>query len=460
MADINDARNTRGRLEREQENLAEADIHEADREAIEAFAGYKRRRTGSIGTISTYMNRLRVSAERAHKPLTAFEGTDDVESLLDAHEAAGTKSASGLNNHLSAIRQFFEFLDGSDTHGHDDYRWRAFIENVEASDTNPGREAVDPEFVLSGSEVTDIREAASHPREGALAEFLADAGPRITLACQMRCGDVGVAGDESGTFRPNPDAIGHKKVDSRQYRLHESQRHLRRWLNEHHPEAPDPPDDAPLFPVKRGYDRANREECALSPSAAESALKGAAEAADIDPDRAHPHNWRRAAVTRMRAKHGMDWEAIQLRTGWSDQSLAEMKQFYRRIDAADKRALVDKQLGISDAEEPEGEAPEPEPCVSCGSDVPPHGTICPACGTDQSLDDPRPPEEVRREQVRETVAEMMGPLADGDLGEDPGLQAFGMMLTSDDLPDTREGDGTGDVSEERAEKVREQLGLD
>jgi integrase len=464
MANINDARNTRGQLDQERTKLSEAaeqgEIAERDREAIDAYASYKKRRVGSIGTVATYLNRLRTSATRVEKPLVAFENTLDVEALLDAHEDAGTKAASTLNNHLSALRGLLEWLDGSDAHGHDDYSFRAFIENVEPSDDNPGRDAVDPEFVLSGSEVADIREAASHPREEALSEFLADAGPRIALACQMRCGDVTVNREEAGTFRPNPNGIGHKKVPDRNYRLHESQRHLRRWLNSHHPEAPDTPDEAPLFPVKRGYDPAEREECALSPSAAEAALKKAAEAAGIDSDRAHPHNWRRTAVTRMRAKHDMSWNAIQLRTGWSDQSLAEMKHFYRRIDEADKLALVDRELGVATEEDAEAEAPEPEPCINCGANVPPHGTICPACGTDQSLDDPRPPEEVRREQVRETVAEMLGPVADGDLGEDPGLQALGMMLTNDDLPDPREGDGTSDVSEERAEAVRDQLGLD
>jgi len=37
---------------------------------------------------------------------------------------------------------------------------------VEASDANPGREAVDPDFMLSGSKVVGIRETANYPREG------------------------------------------------------------------------------------------------------------------------------------------------------------------------------------------------------------------------------------------------------------------------------------------------------
>lgn len=471
MANINDARNTRGQLENKYELLEaaridpesdeaaeyreehaplhdsrekklEADPIGPDYDAIDAYIGHKKRHVGSIGTVGTYLSRLTTCAVRADKPLVTFESVTDVDAILDAHEAAGTKTASALNNHLSALRGLFEWLDGTPEYGHDDYRFRNFMENVEPSDDNPGRDPVDPEFVLSESEVTTIREAADHPREEALAEFMADAGPRITLACQLRCGHVSVNGEEAGTFHPNPNGIGHKKVPDRNYRLHESQRHLRRWLNSHHPEAPNPPDTAPLFPVKRGYDPAEREECTIHPNTAEGALRKAAEAANIDDDRAHPHNWRRCAVTRMRAKHDMSWDAIQLRTGWSDQSLAEMKQFYRRIDEADKLAVVDRELGVVDDEDAEAEAPDPEPCVSCGADVPPHGTICPACGTDQSLDDPRPPEEIQRELVKETVAEMLTPdgLDADDVDEFPAiggnaeLKTLTAMMSNDDLP--------------------------
>jgi site-specific recombinase XerD len=91
---------------------------------------------------------MRTSAKRSDVPLVDFESTDDVEALLDAPEAAGTRAASTLNNHLSALRGFWQWLEGTDSHAHDDYRFRHFIENVEPSEDDPGRDAADPSFVL------------------------------------------------------------------------------------------------------------------------------------------------------------------------------------------------------------------------------------------------------------------------------------------------------------------------
>jgi hypothetical protein len=208
MADINDARNGRGELANQYElleaaridpdseaaaeyrakhaplhdkraaKLAADPISQTEYNAIKTFAGYAKRHNGSIGTVKTYLSRLTTSAIRAEKPLIDFQSTADVEVLLDTHEAAGTQSASALNNHLSALRQFWKWLEGTPAYGHDEYRFRKLIENVEPSDDNPGPDPVDPEFVPSESEVETLRLSATvYPsRDGALVEFLADAG--------------------------------------------------------------------------------------------------------------------------------------------------------------------------------------------------------------------------------------------------------------------------------------------
>jgi hypothetical protein len=143
MANINDARNVRGdlanqyelleaaRIDPDSEEAAEyrqehAPLHEAreakltaepishdDYEAITTYGGYAKRHSGSIGTVKTYLSRLTTSAIRAENPLVDFQSTADVEALLDTHEAAGTQSASALNNHLSALRQFWKWLEGT-----------------------------------------------------------------------------------------------------------------------------------------------------------------------------------------------------------------------------------------------------------------------------------------------------------------------------------------------------------
>ena len=130
--------------------------------------------------MKTYLSRLTTSAVRAETPLVDFQSTADVEALLDAHEAAEATSASVLNNHLSALRQFWTWLEGTPEYGHADYRFRKLVENVEPSDENPGSDPVDPEFVPSESEAETLRVSATvfPSRDGALVEFLADAGPR------------------------------------------------------------------------------------------------------------------------------------------------------------------------------------------------------------------------------------------------------------------------------------------
>jgi site-specific recombinase XerD len=309
MAHVDDVRDITGQLDSQWAKLdtarEEGRLTDKDHTAITDYMTYKARRVGSAGTVKTYLSRLRVSAERAHKPLVEFDGVADIEELLDRHEDAGATTASALNNHLSALRRFYKWPDSTQEYG--EYRWRLLIENVEPSSQNPGTDPVDPAFVLDSEELQALQDAATHPRDKALIAFLGDAGPRITLALQMKRGHVRVDGTDTPTFRPNPEGEGHKKVPDEWYRLHESQQQLRVWLNNHHPD--DHP-EAPLFSKIRGYDPADRENGAIHPKTAERALKKAAEQVGIDPDRAHPHNFWRAAVTRMRVKHDMSWEAI------------------------------------------------------------------------------------------------------------------------------------------------------
>lgn len=195
MVNVNDVRNTTGQLDGQWEKLDTARradrITDDDYTAIAAYMRYKERRVGSVGTAKTYLSRLRTSAERAPKPLVAFDGLADIERVLDAHEAAGAKKAATLNDHLSALRGFYAWFDGNEEYG--DYRWRRFVENVEPSSQHPGTQRVDPAFV-PGDELVALQDAAAHPRDKALIAFLADAGPRITLALQLTRGDVRVDG--------------------------------------------------------------------------------------------------------------------------------------------------------------------------------------------------------------------------------------------------------------------------
>ena len=402
MVKINDARSGEERYNRELEKLGGAaedgSIAEQDREAIAAFATAD---TGpnNVGTIATYVNRLRVSAERAHRPLVDFEETDDVETLLEAHTESGATAASTLNNHLSALRGFFAWLEDAGDHDTGRYGFRTAISNVSPSGDDPSTQRADAEMLLSPAEVAQVRVGADHPRETALLAFLVDAGVRISVACRLRCGDVSVG--EEPRFRRNPDGPGQSGSSDGMHPLFESQQALRRWLREYHPEAPDPPDEAPLFSVKRGYDPESREDCALSPSAAADALESAARAADIDSDRIGPRNLRRTAAVRQRAAYDLDWETIRARTGLSDDGIATVERLCERVDIDEENyhdaassgpkpgddgstsvAAVDDEKSVSQDDE------DTSACVDCGADLPDRGTYCPVCGVDQSAAEP------------------------------------------------------------------------
>jgi len=389
MADVDDARNRSGRYRRELENLegaaAAGELPDRDRSAIAAYADAEQARTEHVGTVATYVNRLRTSAQRASKPLVDFETTDDVETLMEAHGNAGATAASTQNNYRSALRGFFAWLEDADTHGGNEYGFRTEITNVSG-----GRDQrAEPPVPLSPDELTRIRRAADHPREKTLAAFLIDTGVRVSVACQLRCGDVSVAGD--GRFRRNPDGLGQSTSPDVTHALFESHRSVRTWLDEYHPEAPDPPSEAPLFPVKRGYEPDDRRACAVSPSAAADALESVAEAAGIDPARVRPRNWRWTSALRQRAVHDTDWETIRKRSGWSDDGISAVQTLHRESDAGDRwsRAGMGDGLATSDDDPaPAGDrtgrtdGADPSYCVDCGAELPSHGRFCPGCGVD------------------------------------------------------------------------------
>lgn len=398
MADINDASSLQLKLEQEQQALDRD--HDNDKHATsdyDAISAYITHRANDlkVSSVGTYLSYLRHSANRTDEALVEYTSTNDVDALLDVHEEHGVEAASTINGYVAALRGFYEWLDGHEEYGR--YRfWDRIRQRKPDTDTGSNSPLVDPEFVLDESEVADIRRAAK-PREATLVEFLADTGARISLALQLKCGAIETPREAPGTYTPNPDGLGQKGVPVERYRLHESQAQLRQWLAEHHPEAPAPHEEAPVFPVKGGwYDPGDRSEMAVSGDAARAALRRAAEDAGYDAERVHPHNLRKTAVVRMRVKHDMDWSAIALRAAWNDSSLPQMKEIYRRIDEGDRLAIVDEQLGL-DTGEDAGSDVEQVDCVNCGRMVSSLAEVCQFCGASQS-----PISEERRELL-ETV---------------------------------------------------------
>lgn len=343
MADVNDTNGLRRRLQNVIDKIDTADVSAADRAALKDYAQWKRRRASSLNTARIYIRGVTLSAERYDGSITTVDNALTVEDIISAHEAAGCKASKSINSKLDGLRDFWRWCESTD-HGVDEYRWVDLVKNVEASDENPGTDPLDPDLILSESEITALVRGVDSYRDKALIEFLADTGARITLTTQMKRGDIDVE-TVPPTFRPNPQGIAHKDVATKDFVLKESTDALRRYLDEAHP---DEHADAPLFALHRGYDPEERSAGAISRRRAFDVLTDAATDAGIDPERAHPHNIRKSAVVRMRLKHDMSWDAIQKRMEWSDQSLPRMKAIYRRIDNSDEVEMVADELGYGE----------------------------------------------------------------------------------------------------------------
>lgn len=373
MVAVDDAHSWNKQLDRAFRNLADAAIDDRDREAIEAFADHRRYTEDvATSTLVTDVDTLRRCAERSKTPLVDFEGVADTNAILKINQSAFDVSDSSNDNYRRALRVFFAWLD--DQEG--GYGW---WEDV----IIPHREVqeLDPTTFLDLGDVRALVDAADHPRDKALVEFLADTGMRVTAAMQVKRGGVEGLDGPNPTFTPNRDGEGQKGIKTLPLPIIQSQQYLRVWLREYHPE--DHP-DAPVFCV-RDYHHRRRNETALSPSRVRDLLKELAESAGLERGRIHPHAFRHVATTRMRRDMGMDWDDIAHRTGWSDNTISRMKQLYGHLTHEDRNRRVFGYAGRADVDG-EDEGPVFVECVNCRREMPSTKRYCGDCGTDQEAE--------------------------------------------------------------------------
>lgn len=378
MANVNDSRHLSQQLEKEYDRLTEAPISEADRELITQFAQYREGRV-SRNTVKQDLGNLRRIADISDHVLVDFNRRSDIDAVMAKLERQGVSKPVTKNTYLRTIRQFFKWL--GDEPDYDEYGW---IENVEDYSTDRDTRRLKTKDYLSEAEVTTLREAATHPREEALIEFLADTGARINLTCNLRRKDVSLSG-EHPTFEPNPNAKdGYKDVEIKRYPIHYSERHLRRWLNKRHP---DEHPDAPLFPVKIGYDPADRQNMAMAPRTAGDALNDIAERTEIDRARVNAHAFRHAAVRRMKTdpNFDFDWETVKLRTAWSDRSFNEMKRLYGALENDEQLDYFAECAG-RESDSDESATPMFDECPNCGEENRRDARYCDRCGREMSED--------------------------------------------------------------------------
>jgi len=110
MADLDDVQNYGRKFENQRKKLAEADINDADRDAIQAFVRH-RDTTESVntGTIVSDLNHLRLSAERATTPLTEMDH-EEVDKLLFSLKHDYELKPGTLRNYRKKLRVFFRWF--------------------------------------------------------------------------------------------------------------------------------------------------------------------------------------------------------------------------------------------------------------------------------------------------------------------------------------------------------------
>jgi len=368
-------------LRLERERLADADIPDADRQAIQQWA---RRRDGqvAISTLSTYMQRLRKAATWSGTPLTDLDE--------DAYHDLVWRLRHDADYADSSVRNIENTLCVWLT-GHRGLDWPDNIDRTPTGDAGPS-----PSDMLRGADIAALLDGATAQRDVALIEFLADTGARIGLTCSLRVQDVSLDGDRP-TFTPNPNSQANKGVTDIPRPLIDSRAPIRTYLRQAHPRSGDP--EAALFHKLKGYgDSVAEDDGALEPSPLTAHLKRIADRAGVDKP-VNPHNFRHSAITRM-VREGYGRAAIEHRVGWIVDT--DMWSTYQHLSADEHNDDIFAEAGFIDTDA--GQTQGRRRCGNCGESLAPHHDHCPSCGEAAT------PEA--RERQRDRVDRLLDALAD------------------------------------------------
>lgn len=373
MANVNDSNNTLQKLENQWENLRESDIDDRDRNAIREFVRLERE--GNQGrkpnTLIRDLSTLRNASERADTPLVDMDMGDfrGLLATLTAPKSEGgyglDPSKSGLAGYKQALRVFFRWLDTEPGYG--DFE---FWDNIDTKSRSPDR--VSEDAMLTQEEIAALKKAANNPRDKALIEFLADTGARVSLAAQLRIGDVYDLGTDRPYYKPNPNGVGHKGAPDKRYPIIHSIADLRDYINRHHI---DPRDQAPLWHTFRGYDRSNPQDGALSGDRIRALLKECKNRCSVEKP-VNPHNFRHSAITRL-SKTGHTPQQIKHIAAWASDRMLER---YDHTTAQERNEELRAKAGIIDEPDIETEPAQPTNCGNCQTLVKADTRFCPNCG--------------------------------------------------------------------------------
>lgn len=353
MADTDDVQAYGAKFDNQLEKLREADIDERDRDAIlKLVRQWDSEHSINQGTIVSYINRLRLSSERADMPLVEMD-KDAVDSFVFdlKHE---TELAEGtLRNYRKALRKFFE------------ERGEDWAEDIKIG-ASPERN-VDPNELLEEEEIRDLLDAATNPRDKALLSLLADTGLRIGAVCSLRIRDIDLS-DDVGTININEDA--NVKGASGRIPMTWSEGYVGSWLNSH--PRRDDPDAALIHKVEHVGDN---EDGALTYQYAARRIKFIADDAEVDRDRVNTHNFRKTAISRW-IREGLSEQAIKHRACWDVDT--DMIDTYSGVRDEELNDQILDHYGIENGEDDMSVVLDQ--CPRCQTTLAPGDDFCSGCG--------------------------------------------------------------------------------
>lgn len=381
MADTDDVQAYASKFENQLEKLREADIDERDRDAIlKLVRQWDSEHSINQGTIVSYINRLRLSSERADMPLVEMD-KDAVDSFVFdlKHE---TELAEGtLRNYRKALRKFF------------DERGEDWAEDIKIG-ASPERN-VDPNELLEEEEIRDLLDAATNPRDKALLSLLADTGLRIGAVCSLRIRDIDLS-DDVGTININEEA--NVKGASGRIPLTWSEGYVGSWLNSH--PRRDEPDAALIHKVEHvGED----EDGALTYQYAARRIKFIADDAGVDRDRVNTHNFRKTAISRW-IREGLSEQAIKHRACWDVDT--DMIDTYSGVRDEELNDQILDHYGIENGEDDMSVVLDQ--CPRCQTTLAPGDDFCSGCGAALS-DMAAFQKDTVRDELQGDLVELMDP---------------------------------------------------
>lgn len=348
--DTDDIQGYGRKFENQLEKLEAADIG-PDKAAIKQ---YVHAREGKInrGTMVNYINRLRLSAERADKPLVEMSKADVDEFVFDLRHEHGLAEGT-VRNYRKALKLFF------------DERGEDWADDITIG-VSPSR-SVDPDRLLEDEEVNDLLDAAGSARDKCLVALLADTGLRIGAIASLRIRDVDLSG-QNAMITINEEA--NVKDAHGTMPLTWSEGYVTSYLNVHPRRNVE---NAALLHQNGGYYDGD-DDGALDYQYLSRRIKDLAGEAGIDRDRVNTHNFRKTAISRW-IREGLSEQAIKHRACWTVDS--DMLEVYSGVRDEE---FNDQILSHYDLDhEANSERPDLEQCPRCQTALQPNHDFCPGC---------------------------------------------------------------------------------